>query len=205
MNKFEKLEDGIFRLCIPFDNIYTTVFLLKSKKGIAIIDSATYPQDAENYIFPALNEIDVTPQILLCSHMHSDHNGALSELSKLFPDMKIGLFFGDYSLKNAHYFNDGDILFNRFKILNLKGHTLDCLGVLDLKTKTLITCDALQQKGVGKYKPFAESKEEYLKTINRIEGLDVSRIICSHDYEPFGFSVTKKDISKLLEICKNNI
>ncbi len=206
MNNFEKLEDGIFRLCIPFDGIYTTVFLLKTESGTALIDSATYPEDVDNYILPALKQLEATPDILLCSHMHSDHNGGMKKITKSFPKMKIGLFSKEGCYKNPSVnFKDKDLIFGRFEILNLKGHTTDCLGVFDLKSKTLITCDALQQKGVGKYKPTAESKEEYLNTVERIAEISPNRIICSHDYEPFGYSVSKEDIPCLLEVCKKYI
>ncbi len=199
MNSFEYLEKGILRLCVPFDGIYTTVFLLKSEKGTALLDSASYPTDIENYVLPALERGGFKPDILLCSHMHGDHCGGLNALCEAYPTLKIGLISKEYTFKNPTlYFKDGDMLFDRFKILNLKGHTLDSLGVLDTETNTLIACDALQQMGVGKYKPTAESPEEYIKTLDRIAKMKPNRIICSHDYTPFGFSVEGENINRLL-------
>ena len=49
--EFEKIIDGIYRLCVPFDgNIYTTVFALVCERGIIIVDSGSNEFDATNYV-----------------------------------------------------------------------------------------------------------------------------------------------------------
>ena len=45
-----KLSDEIFKLEVPFENIYTAVFFVKTKNGFTIIDTADKASDAENYI-----------------------------------------------------------------------------------------------------------------------------------------------------------
>lgn len=39
-NKFHKEIDGIYRLKIPFDTVYTSVFLLETDEGDILVDCA---------------------------------------------------------------------------------------------------------------------------------------------------------------------
>ena len=65
--KTQKIDNGLYRLLIPFDNLTTTVYIAVFDTGAAIIDAATYPEDVDNYIIPALAElgIDTTRAALL--------------------------------------------------------------------------------------------------------------------------------------------
>ena len=54
--KFENIIGGIYRLKIPFESIYTSVFLIKTEQGNALVDCATYASDVDKYILPALNQ-----------------------------------------------------------------------------------------------------------------------------------------------------
>ncbi len=190
MIKFEVIEKGIHRLCIPFDNIYTTVFLLKSKNGTILFDTATTESDVNNYILPALKNENAVPDIVICSHSHSDHAGGLEYVLKAFP-----------KVQNKTY-KDGEVLFSRFKILELKGHSKDSVGILDLATKTLLSGDALQQLGVGKYKTHIEDKTDYLNTIEKLKNTDINKIIFSHNYEPFGWCITRADLLNCYKLCE---
>ncbi len=184
------MENGILRLCIPFDNIYTTVFLLKSEYGTILFDTATTESDVENYILPALKTENAIPDVIICSHSHSDHAGGLKSVLKAFPNAQ-----------NKPY-KDGEVLFSRFKILELKGHSSDCIGILDLKTKTLLSGDSLQQLGVDKYKTYLEDKKAYLDTVKKLRSTDIKKIIFSHNYEPFGWCVTGADIENCYKLCE---
>ena len=44
----------IHRLEVPFLDIYTTVFLVETEEGIVVFDTATYPEDMDTYLVPAL-------------------------------------------------------------------------------------------------------------------------------------------------------
>ena len=56
MNEFYKETDGIYRLRVPFDRIYTSVFLIVSPSGTALVDCATTDEDVNGYIVPALKK-----------------------------------------------------------------------------------------------------------------------------------------------------
>ena len=58
--------------------------------------------------------------------------------------------------------------------------------MFDGATGTLISGDGLQGAGIGKYRCSLESKEEYLKAIEKIR-LDkkIKNILFSHAYEPW--------------------
>ncbi len=87
----------------------------------------------------------------------------------------------------------------------MKGHTLDCIGVFDQKNNTLISGDGLQGAGIGKYRCLLECKEEYLKTIARIEqNENIKNILFSHAYEPWYKDAMfgREQIEKCLNDCK---
>ena len=54
---FYKETDGIFRLQIPFDGLYTSVFLIKTASGAFLVDCGTTQADVEEILLPALEEI----------------------------------------------------------------------------------------------------------------------------------------------------
>ncbi len=206
MNKFELLQEGIYRLCVPFENIYTSVFLLKNERGSIVVDSATTDSDVENYIFPALKQSGTVPDILICSHLHADHSGGMERLVKEFPDSTVALIDKNKVFENKTvHSNDGEILLGQFEVLNLKGHTPDSLGILDLRTNTLLSFDSLQQNGVGRFKTYIQDKNDYLNTLKRLKNMGIKKIICSHEYEPFGFSVERDNVLKCLIECENAV
>jgi len=60
MNKrFEKEIGGIYRLKVPFESVYTSVFLIKAEFGNVLVDCATYDSDVDEYIVPALLEMGI--------------------------------------------------------------------------------------------------------------------------------------------------
>ena len=82
-----KISDNIFRLTIPFMDIYTSVFLIKTPKGAVLFDTATYDSDVTDYIIPFLNDSGVSREELkyvFVSHNHGDHSGGLETLIKTY-------------------------------------------------------------------------------------------------------------------------
>ena len=174
---FEKQVENVYRLKVPFDGeVYTSVFLIKSEQGNVLVDCATHASDIDEYILPALRGLGLTLndiKYLILTHKHSDHSGGETRILELAPDIEIIQSKQSISLK-------GIIIYE------MKGHTQDCIGVLDISTGTLISGDGLQGYGVGKYRCSLESKEEYLKTINKVSKDErVKNILFSHAYEPW--------------------
>ena len=186
---FEALENGIYRLCIPFENIYTSVFLLVEGENSALIDSGSTDVDSTNYILPALRHAGISPDYLICSHLHGDHCGGIRALCDAYPTAKVGLFSRDipFQTGSIHLFSDGEILWERFQIFNMQGHTQDSLAALDLKTNTLLTADCLQLFGIGRYGTSVTDVAQYKLTIERIKHFGVQKIIAAHAYVPCGY------------------
>ena len=53
MNGFKKEKSWIYRLKIPFDTVYTSVFLIRSAFGNLLVDCASSGEDVDQCIVPA--------------------------------------------------------------------------------------------------------------------------------------------------------
>ena len=174
---FEKEIGDIYRLKVPFDgDVYTSVFLIRTKPGNVLVDCATHASDVDEYILPALRELGLKSEnikYLILTHKHGDHSGGLLRISEQIPSL--------------HAIDKTMLLdIKGLTIYALKGHTFDCIGVLDERSGTLIAGDGLQGYGVGKYRCSLESKEEYIKTIDKIKkDRRIKNILFSHAYEPW--------------------
>ena len=85
----ETVAQNIYRLTMPYKDIYTTVLIIKSPYGAVLFDTATYREDVENTILPALNDLGITGEELkyiVISHFHGDHAGGLQWVTEHFPD-----------------------------------------------------------------------------------------------------------------------
>ncbi len=174
---FEKEIGDIYRLKIPFDgDVYTSVFLIRTEQGNVLVDCATCAGDVDEYILPALRELGLKSaniKYLILTHKHGDHAGGLLRISEQIPSLQ--------AIDKTMFLDIKGIT-----IYALKGHTLDCIGVLDERSGTLIAGDGLQGYGVGEYRCSLESKEEYIKTIDKIKKDGrIKNILFSHAYEPW--------------------
>ncbi len=199
----ELLAPGVYRLKVPFENIYTSVFILTDGEKTFLFDCATSKEDVENYILPALRELGRTPDLLILSHSHGDHAGRAELLLSAFPRMLIAFMPREhrYPAERVHYLVDGERL-GRYEIIHLPGHDRDCLAVLDRNSMTLLSADCLQLHGVGRYGASFLSYADYMRTIERARALNVQRIVASHDYAPLGFSAAgAAEVNAWLDEC----
>ena len=56
-NKFHNATDGIYRLKILFDTVYTSVFLVETDIGDILVDCASNARDVDEFIVPALEKM----------------------------------------------------------------------------------------------------------------------------------------------------
>ena len=175
MISFYKETDGIYRLRVPFEDLYTSVFLVASGNDAVLIDCATTASDVDNVIAPALEELGYRLDKLkglVLTHRHSDHAGGSKRISELAPTIEI--------------ITDVREIFEGVSTYPLPGHTLDMIGVIDLRTGTLISGDGLQGAGVDKYRCTLHVPEAYPETLARIqEDTRIENILFSHAYEPW--------------------
>jgi glyoxylase-like metal-dependent hydrolase (beta-lactamase superfamily II) len=195
--RFKKEIGEIYRLKVPLESVYTSVFLIKTKCGIFLVDCATTDKDVDEWIIPALRDLAIEPsdiKYLIITHRHFDHVGGKNRLLEYNPDIEI-----IDSVKQ---------LFNDIEIYPLKGHTADFIGLLDLRYGTLITGDGLQGAGIGRYRCSLEDKDGYLESIDKIKkDKRIDNVLFSHAYEPWYkdgvFGRTK--VEKILEECKKYV
>lgn len=204
--KFEEVSKDIFKMNIPFEDGFTSVFVLVNDGRCFLLDAAATDDDSRDYIIPALNNHGFSPDYIVCSHLHPDHFGGIQLLADTFYDAKISVLDKSYKLGNKEifYLTDGDVLLGRYKILSLKGHTGDSIGILDLTYGILLTADALQLYGSGRYGTGLELPGEYIKTLENVKKLNLSGLIASHEYEPLGSTAFGADeINKYINTCRD--
>ena len=175
MAGFVKETDGIFRLCVPFEKIYTSVFLVESDGGAILVDCATTDGDVDGVILPALGEMGYQPSDLravILTHSHGDHAGGLKRLAGHAPRMRVLTEAGRV---------DGNL-----EIYPMAGHSADSVGVYDGRTGTLISGDGLQGAGVDRFRCLVRDKEAYRMTVDRIRNDGrIENLLFSHAYEPW--------------------
>ena len=175
MSGFYEEVEGIYRLKIPFDTVYTSVFLIKAPSRVILVDCATTARDVEDVILPALAELGYTPtdvDTLVLTHRHGDHAGGMETLLHHAPQLEV--------VTDIRALADGVCTYP------MGGHTKDCIGVFCTRTGTLISGDGIQGAGVDKYRCYTEDPKMYLETLARIrEDARIENILFSHAYEPW--------------------
>ena len=73
---FQREAEGIYRLKVPFEDLYTSVFLIISEEGRFLVDCATNAYDVDKVILPALEKMgfglcDISA--IVVTHRHGDH------------------------------------------------------------------------------------------------------------------------------------
>ncbi|MBR4000357.1 MAG: MBL fold metallo-hydrolase, partial [Clostridia bacterium] len=155
MHTITEVRPDIIRITIPFEDIYTTVFLIRTAEGFLLFDTATYDSDIDRYILPAMQQVGVTPDMLkyvFISHSHRDHAGGLARLMQFCPQVCILSHSTSLRESFSQYINhdiqeDEPVLKDLHMIL-IPGHAPDCAAVLDKRSNTLITGDCLQVYGI---------------------------------------------------------
>ncbi len=194
---FNEVIKGIYRLKIPFDTVYTSVFLVVSGSSAVLVDCATTNADVDGYILPALacmgyKITDV--KTIVITHNHSDHAGGLSRIL--------------YHAPNIEVKREACALFDGLEVYPLYGHAREMIGLFDARSGTLISGDGLQGAGVDKYRAYAEDRTAYLATLERIRADErIENLIFSHAYEPwFEDHIFGRDaVLEALEECKKYV
>ena len=173
--RFYKEAEGIYRLKIPFESVYTSVFLVVAKEGLVLVDSATTKEDVDEWIVPALAALGYALQDIryfVLSHRHYDHDGGLPRILQICPEIEVvesakELFCGVFTYP-------------------LHGHAENCTGVFVQKANTLITADGLQLNGLADYPCNVPFKDAYKQTLARVrEDERIENLLFSHDYRPY--------------------
>ena len=206
------MTDYMKRLVLPYKDIFTTVYLIKTPKGAILFDTASYDEDIDNAIIPFLAENDVTAKTLkyvFISHNHRDHAGGLKRFMQIYPDTCIvscsNALAENYEAYHVYMPKDGDLLLDTLQVVTIPGHTQDSAALLDTRTNTLITGDSLQLYGIVGSEDWACNitlPEEHFEALEKVRTLDVTNIIAAHDYYPYGYiAIGKEEVTRVLDAC----
>ena len=226
MDNLTHLTDRISRLTIPFSDVYTTVFIIKTDKGVIIFDTATYASDVDTYIIPALCELGITAEMLKCvflSHSHGDHAGGLARLVEIYKDISIVSRSTELSEKYKDFRfvfpDDGQEICDGFCAFAVPGHSADSMILFDKKSKVALTGDSLQMYGLfgsGEWGANIGMPTEHIEAVEKLQRMDIEFIYTSHDYYPCGyaycgngnvekaFKLCIEPIMKIAELVRNN-
>lgn len=202
--EFKEIKKDIYKLNIPFEDGFTSVFALKNGDRWLLLDAASTDDDGKNHILPALKKMEIYPEYIIGSHLHEDHFGGIKILADTFSKALVSVFSESFVMegKNIHYLKDNELLLDRYKILLLMGHTEDSIGILDTKSNILVSTDCLQLYGIGIYGTGLALAGEYIKTLEKLRKLNLEGIITSHDYYPLGSTAFGGDmVAKYLDTC----
>ena len=192
--EFVLKADGIYQLKVPFMTVYTSVFLVVDGEKKILVDSATTEYDVDEIILPALKQLGCSLSeidTLVLTHGHSDHAGGADRIRALAP--RIGIVRGVEQISE------------HASTYSLPGHTRDFIGVLDLRTGTLISGDGLQGAGIGKYRCLVSDFEMYFRTLDAV-GTDsrIENLLFSHAYEPWlsDTVIGRAAVLDCLDVCR---
>ena len=206
----ERITEHITRIWIPFKGVKTSAFIVTTTDGVAILDSGASADDVVRYLLPFLAKEQLAPSLLGASHPHNDHAGGIPALAELFPNAKIAFYdhtrLQTYPEERRHNLSDGDMLLGCLRVIHTPGHTPDSICIFDERTRTLLTFDATQGFGVGRFGSGVSDVTHYLASLDRMAKLDASHLVGAHDFLPIGSSAHGHDaVCRYLDGCRDAI
>ena len=97
------------------------------------------------------------------------------------------LFFGDASE------------YSPLRVIELSGHERGCLALLDTRTRTLLSGDAVQLYGISRWGTGVSDIDGYFASLDLLRKADIEMLVTSHEYYPLGqTAVGREAISRYL-------
>lgn len=208
-----KMNEHTHRITLPYKDIFTTVYTVKTDKGVLLFDAASYDTDLEQYIQPMLEELGITAEELkyiFISHNHGDHAGGLRPIIERYPNAvilsrspKLAQTYAEYQVEARE---DGDTVLDVLQIVTIPGHTKDSAAILDKRTNTLISGDCLQLYGIFGSDDWASNityPALHLEALAKLRTMEIENIYTAHDYHPYGFKHEGKEaVAKVIVACE---
>lgn len=207
MIAIKQVTDHVFCFNVPYKDIFVGIYVLRTAKGTVLFDTAGCNEDIDNWILPALHQLNVTPTHIFISHNHADHAGGLARAAELFPDATILTRCEDLvqAYSNTHCPEDGELLLDTLQVVTIPGHTTDSAALFDLRTNTLVSGDCLQSYGIygsGYWYANITFPAEHFAAIEKLRKMPIDTIATAHDYHPCGMiSQGVDEIALRLDSC----
>ena len=119
-----KMNENIHRITLPYKDIFTTVYTVKTDKGVLLFDAASFDTDLEQYIQPMLDELKISAadlKYIFISHNHGDHAGGLRPIMEAYPNAtilsrspKLAENYADYKVEALE---DGDTVLDVLQVI----------------------------------------------------------------------------------------
>lgn len=214
MPEITKINEYIHRTTLPYKDIFTTIYTIRTEEGVLLFDAASFDTDAQTYILPFLKEVGVAPEELkyiFISHNHGDHAGGLKCLAPFFPNAKI--LSRSPELMSAYAPNHpfaapeaGETFLGCLEVVTIPGHTMDSMALLDRRTNLMVTGDCLQVYGIVGSQDWASNIRfpvEHLAALEKVRALEPDQIVTAHDYYPCGYRAEGKAAARrMIDLCE---
>ena len=213
MLNITKINENIHRLMLPYKDIFTTVYTIRTPEGVLLFDAGSFDNDAGDYIVPFLKELGISREELkhvFISHNHRDHAGGLHCLMPYLPEASIVSRSPDLKERYGQAYQviapeEGAVLLGTLRVVTIPGHTLDSMALHDLRTNTLVTGDCLQVYGIVGAEDWAANirfPAEHLEALEKVRSIDADQIVTAHDYYPCGYRADgKAEVAQMIDNC----
>lgn len=191
-----RITDEISLIKVKFHNVFTSVFLVKLDTGYAIFDAGTTESDVNETIMPAISMAGIKPievRFLFISHTHSDHFGGAAALLSRLPSARLVLVDTDRAVSDGigdRLFRGEPSEYSPIVTVPLSGHSRDCLALYDVRTRTLLSGDAVQLFGVSRWGTGVSDIDGYFAALDLLREMDIELLVASHEYYPLGQTAT---------------
>jgi glyoxylase-like metal-dependent hydrolase (beta-lactamase superfamily II) len=214
--EYVRINENTYRMIIPYKDIFTTVYVVKTDAGALLFDSATTESDVKDHIVPMLDSLGIGKNELkyvFISHNHGDHAGGVPYLAALYPSVTVltrsEKLIEAYPSLNVKEMRGGDIYLDCLTVFEIPGHSLDSSAIFDSRTKTLITGDSRQLYGIFGSQDWGSNialAAEHLAALTPLYSLGAEEVHTAHDFHPYGICYIGTDaIRSALDACREPI
>jgi glyoxylase-like metal-dependent hydrolase (beta-lactamase superfamily II) len=207
----EELREGIFLIsCKEWEMGKATIntYLIVGREKAVLVDAGLGASELKEYA----QQLAGVPVMLVLSHGHFDHTGAVNEFEDVWIHPEDALILGKNIIKflpsrkitaKIHYLMEGDELSlgdRTLQVYNIKGHTAGSIVLYDQKTKTLISGDSVCRRVFyidGNKYPI----NRFFHDLMKVDQLDFTGVCSAHDR----FLLPKSQIRHMIDVISDGI
>jgi len=115
--------------------------------------------------------------LILVTHAHTDHAGGAARLAEVTRAPVSRWHAGERPLQDGQLVAEGDV---RLRAVFTPGHAPDHVAFVWEDRRTLFSGDLILGRGTVSVSPPGGSMEDYLRSLERVGGLDLARIAPGH-------------------------